>query len=205
MRLILVRHGETECNRQRLVQGCGVDVDLNETGRLQAERLGQALHKNKLDAVYASSMRRAQATAQAIANWHSLNVVSEPDLREIDAGTLNRAPVKQMGDLLEDYFAHHNDARQFRMPGGESFGEMADRVWGAARRIVNRHPAGEVVVVGHHLVILFIICQALGLELRHFRRMKLGVAAVSILEFKDGRASLAQLNDTCHLDGLDVH
>ncbi len=203
MRLILARHGETECNRQKLVQGSGTDVELNHLGCRQAERLAMALEKVPITAVYASSMRRARATAEAVARPHSLKVVTDPDFREMDTGTLNGQPVKVMGDLLNNYFADgNNDASQFRMPGGESLGEIADRTWKATQRVVSLHPKGDVVVVSHHLVTLMIICRAMGLNLGYFRRMRMGVAAMSILEFKDGKAGLSLLNDTCHLDGL---
>ena len=203
MRLILVRHAETDWNKQRLVQGGGVDQELNDTGRRQAQRLGQAFRDQKLAAVYAGPLRRTRATAEAIAQRHALEVISEPDLREIDAGSFNGAPVQQLGDFLNVYFARNGDAGQFRMPGGESLAKLAARTWGATQRILTRHQDGEVVAVSHHLAILTIICQTLGLDLGYFRRLRLSVAAISILEFRDGKASLVQLNDTCHLDGLE--
>lgn len=203
MKLILVRHAETEWNKQRLVQGGGVDQELNDTGRRQAQRLGQALRNEKLTAVYAGPLSRTRVTAEAIAQHHALQVISEPDLREIDAGSFNGVPVQKLADFLNAYFAGNRDAGQFRMPGGESIAELAARTWGATQRIVSRHQDGEVVAVSHHLAILTIICQALGLDLVYFRRMRLDITARSILEFKDGKASLVQLNDTCHLDGLE--
>jgi probable phosphoglycerate mutase len=180
-----------------------VDTELNDTGRRQAQRLGQAFRYQKLAAVYAGPLRRTRATAEAIAQRHALEVISEPDLREIDAGSFNGAPVQQLGDFLNVYFARNGDAGQFRMPGGESLAELAARTWGATQRILTRHQDGEVVAVSHHLAILTIICQTLGLDLGYFRRLRLSVAAISILEFRDGKASLVQLNDTCHLDGLE--
>jgi broad specificity phosphatase PhoE len=202
VRLIMVRHAQTDWNKNRLVQGGGVDSELNNTGLEQAQRLGQALQNTKLTAVYAGPLRRTRATAAPIAQTHGLEVISEPDLIEMNAGDLNGAPIKKLGDLLNSYFSGNRDAGQFRMPGGESLAELAARTWNATQRIVKQHPDGEVVAVSHHLALLTIICQAMDLDLGYFRRMKLDLAAISILEFKDGKASLAQLNDTCHLNGL---
>jgi len=203
VKLILVRHAETDWNKQRLVQGGGVDQALNETGLRQAQSLGKALRVQKLTAIYAGPLSRTRATAEAIAQHHTLQIINEPDLREIDAGSFNGVPVQKLGYFLNDYFASNKDAGQFRMPGGESLAELAARTWGATQRILNRHQDGEVVAVSHHLAILTIICQALGLDLVYFRRLRMDIAAISILEFKDGKASLVQLNDTCHLDGLE--
>ena len=203
MRLIIVRHAQTDWNKNRLVQGGGVDSELNETGLKQAQRLGLALQSEMLVAVYAGPLRRTLATAASIAQKHNLEVISEPDLKEIDAGELNGAPIKELGNLLSSYFVANRDAGQFRMPGGESLAELAARTWSATQRILKQHPEGEVVAVSHHLALLTIICRALGLDLGYFRRMKLDIAAISILEFKDGKASLVQLNDTCHLNGLE--
>jgi len=180
-----------------------VDSELNETGLKQAQRLGLALQSEMLVAVYAGPLRRTLATAASIAQKHNLEVISEPDLKEIDAGELNGAPIKELGNLLSSYFVANRDAGQFRMPGGESLAELAARTWSSTQRILKQHPEGEVVAVSHHLALLTIICRALGLDLGYFRRMKLDIAAISILEFKDGKASLVQLNDTCHLNGLE--
>ncbi len=202
MRLIMVRHAQTDWNKNKLIQGGGVDSELNDTGLQQAQRVGQALQNTKLAAIYAGPLRRTRATAAPIAQIHGLEVISEPDLKEINAGDLNGAPVKQLADLLNSYFSGNSDAGQFRMPGGESLAELAARTWGATQRILKQHPEGEVVAVSHHLALLTIICRALGLDLGYFRRMKQDLAAISILEFKDGKVSLVQLNDTCHLNGL---
>jgi broad specificity phosphatase PhoE len=189
----MVRHAQTDWNKNRLVQGGGVDSELNNTGLEQAQRLGQALQNTQLVAVYAGPLSRTRATAAPIAQTHGLEVISEPDLIEMNAGDLNGAPIKKLGDLLNSYFSGNRDAGQFRMPGGESLAELATRTWGATQRIVKQHPDGEVVAVSHHLALLTIICQAMDLDLGYFRRMKLDLAAISILEFKDGKASLAQL------------
>ncbi len=203
MRLLLVRHAQTDMNLKRLVQGGGVDSELNGTGLKQAQRLAEALEHEKLTAIYAGPLRRTQATAAPIAQKHGLAVITDPDLKEINVGSLNGAPMKQFGDLLNSYFSGKNDSSQFRMPGGESLGELANRTWGATKRILQKHSEGEVVVVSHHLALLMVICKSMGLDLSYFRRMRLDLATISILEFKEGRASLAQLNDNCHLGGLE--
>ncbi len=67
MKLILIRHGETEWNKQRRIQGCRSDTRLSPKGLAEADRLAAALRKERIDAIYSSPMKRASETAQIIA------------------------------------------------------------------------------------------------------------------------------------------
>lgn len=67
MKLYIFRHGQTDGNVRNIVQGAGVDIELNETGRRQAERLTAELKGEGLDVIYASPMKRADETARIVA------------------------------------------------------------------------------------------------------------------------------------------
>lgn len=199
-RVILVRHGETYWNEAKLVQGGRRDIDLNPNGREQAERLGLALKQERLTAIYASPLKRALDTAQAIARHHSLMVETDPDLKEIDAGELDGVPHQVLRTKFDLFLAQwKRNPAVLRMPGGESLAELQDRAWGSIRRILDRHPGGSVAVVSHNFAITTIICKALDIELCHFRRLRPEVAGISVLVFGERGATLALFNDTCHL------
>lgn len=66
MKLYIFRHGQTDGNVRNIVQGAGVDIELNETGRRQAERLAAELKGEGLDVIYASPMKRADETAASL-------------------------------------------------------------------------------------------------------------------------------------------
>ena len=85
LRLILVRHGETEWNAQRRYQGHS-DVPLSALGRRQAARAAERLAALKIDAVYTSDLGRALETAEIIAEQRGLEVCAEPRLRELNFG-----------------------------------------------------------------------------------------------------------------------
>ncbi|MFC2059146.1 histidine phosphatase family protein [Chloroflexota bacterium] len=203
MRLILVRHGETDWNRQHRIQGLG-DLGLNEKGKKQAEALARALKNEKLSGIYASPLRRAQETARAIASFHQLEVVTFDGLKELDAGDLDGLTMDEMknrhGKFLGEWLA---DASEVRLPGGSSLAELQDQVWAAIEDIMDRHRGEDenekVAVVTHFFAILCIICRALGINLSDYRRLKVDVAAISALEVNSQRAVLTCLNDTCHL------
>ena len=140
--ILLVRHGETDWNLQRRVQGHS-DTPLNDTGRAQALALAETLDDVELDAVYASDLARAFETAQVIAQRHGLPVTSVPGLRERHFGTWEGLTDTE---IFERYPAVKSGA-----PWGdaETQDEMRERVLGALREIAAAHPDGRVLVVTH--------------------------------------------------------
>ena len=200
MRLILVRHGETNWNRERRIQGGFTDIELNEVGRKQAEKIALALKEEKLTAIYSSPLKRALKTAQAIAKFHGLKVETDPALREINSGKVDGLSLEEIKVKYAAFWKEWREGKDtLRFPEGESLEQLQERAWGAIQRIRERHPDGAVIVVCHVFTILATICRALELELGNFRRLEHNVAGISIIDFKEGKASLVLFNDTCHL------
>jgi broad specificity phosphatase PhoE len=186
-------------NRENRVLGQN-EVELNETGRKQAERLALAFKDEKVAAIYCSPLRRARETAEEIARFHELPVVADDALMEIDAGELDGLTFDEMreryGEFLEQWL---RDATAIAMPGGESMGQLQQRAWAGVERIVSAHPDETVIVVSHSFAIQSIICKALGMALSNFRRLRLNVGSLSILDFGKRGTRLVLFNDTCHL------
>ena len=86
MKLYIFRHGQTDGNVRNIVQGAGVDIELNETGRRQAERLAAELKGEGLDVIYASPMKRADETARIVAAAAGVPVIPMPGLEEVHFG-----------------------------------------------------------------------------------------------------------------------
>jgi broad specificity phosphatase PhoE len=139
--LLLVRHGETDWNRDGRVQGHS-DIPLNETGRRQAAALRDAMAPETIDAVYASDLERARETALAVASPLGLTVCELPELREKHFGSWEGLTREE----IRDRFPH---AIRGRWGDGESTDEMAERVLGGLRRIAARHDGRVVLVVSH--------------------------------------------------------
>jgi broad specificity phosphatase PhoE len=201
MRLILIRHGETESNRERLALG-REDVPLNERGRRQAAALAASLAGVPVAAVYSSPLCRAVETARPLAEARGLEVQVDEDLIEMAVGDLEglspREMLERYGDFLREWFS--TQAGSLRMPGGESLQDVQDRAWAAVERLRERHPEETVVVVTHNFTIHAILCRVLGLPLSSFRRLRHDLAAKAVLEVRDDRAIVISLNDTCHLE-----
>jgi broad specificity phosphatase PhoE len=202
VRLILVRHGETEWNRQNRIVG-HTEISLNEMGRKQAALLAQALSNEKPSAIYASPLQRTGETAAEISRVLGVQVKFDDALKEIAAGDIDGLTFEEVAENHGDFFQQWmRGDPSLRLPGGESFMDLRNRTWPLLQRIVADHTDGDVIIVSHTLAIMSIIAAALGMTATNFRRIRLNIASISILEFKDGKASLLLFNDTCHWKDL---
>ena len=197
-KIILVRHGETDWNLARRIQGGSSDVPLNVNGKQQAERIALRLQSEKVVAVYSSPLQRALHTAQAIASYHNLEVNIEPSLREIEVGEFEGMPVVQIGKYLDQILTGNREGNLPKMPGGESLAELQERGWSTIQRLVGKHPDEVVAVVCHYFIILAIICAVLDLPLSHIRRFRVSPGSISSIIFENGLTRLLLFNDVCH-------
>ena len=203
MRLLLIRHGETDHNAERLALGRR-DVPLNERGRLQARALAQALRaRHQIDAIYASPLQRALATAQPLADAIGLEVRVEAGLIEMDIGEVEGLALDEVRSRYPDFMRlwFSDQLADAVMPGGESLQQVQERTWAAVESIRERHGDGTVAAVTHNFVILTLLCRVLDIPLANFRRLRHDLAAVSVVELTPERQTVVALNDTCHLAG----
>ena len=205
MRLILVRHGETDSNKASLALGRD-DVELNETGRWQAQRLAEALQGQPVAAIYSSPLRRALDTARAIAERHHLTVQVDDGLIEMDIGEMEGLTFQEVRDRYPQFLQLWLGGRAAYepMPGGERLVDVQERAWQALERICGNWTQETVMAVTHNFVLLSILCRVLGLDLAEFRRLRHNVAAVSVLQVQDGRMTVLGMNDTCHLEAASA-
>ena len=145
--LLLVRHGETDWNRDLRFQG-HADRPLNETGREQARALAEVIARDQVDAIYTSDLARARETAELIAERAGIPFILEPQLREIDVGEWQGLTHPEIEERFPDGMRKWHE-RGHGWEEGETYDEVAGRVLAAIARIVAAHPDGRVVVVGH--------------------------------------------------------
>lgn len=145
--LLLVRHGETDWNRDRRFQG-HADPPLNDAGREQADALAAELAGERIELVYTSDLARARETAEIVAARLSADVVAMGDLREIDVGDWQGLTWPEIEERYpEGARAWHEHGQGWK--GGETYDELGKRVVAALRRIAADHPEKRVLVVGH--------------------------------------------------------
>ncbi len=205
MRLILIRHGETEWNVTLQYQG-HANVPLNERGREQAQRVAQRLRHLGVTALYASDIARAWETAQIIATATNLKPQAMPELREIDVGKWEGLTPEQLYRQFPNHMREYerDPARTVRL-GGESYAQLQARALVALQRIQETHQADEVVLaVSHGGTIRALLCHVIGLDLAHFGRMWLDNGSLTELRYGKHGWRLFRLNDAAHLEGMTV-
>jgi broad specificity phosphatase PhoE len=161
--IYLLRHGQTEHNASGRLMGHR-DIELNDTGRRQAATAASLLACRPVRVVYSSDLARAKDTAESVAAVFGLEVSTRAGLREIDVGNwegLTDAEIRENDPA--GFAAVGADPFGARRPGGESYREMAERVWRELHDIAALHPGQEVVVVSHGGPMRAVICQVLGL------------------------------------------
>jgi broad specificity phosphatase PhoE len=173
-RFVLVRHGETEYNRQGRWQGAGSDPPLNDRGREQARNLATALARVPFDALYSSDLDRALETAHILGASHGLVPRVLEGLREMSHGAWEGKTVEEILDTWPDeYQAFESDPRNVPRPRGDSYGDLAARVWPLLDRLADRHRGERVLVVTHGGPIRLVLSDLTGTPLTE--REKLGV------------------------------
>ena len=144
--IYLVRHGQTQWNLEKRLQGATDNV-LNETGRRQAAELAQRLAGVPFDHIYSSGLRRAQETATAIAG--ATPVTALPALNERSFGKFEGIFEDQRDAALFAEFGKRSTVLDDSLDGGESLQSQADRVMTAVRQITARHTTGSIAIVAH--------------------------------------------------------
>jgi 2,3-bisphosphoglycerate-dependent phosphoglycerate mutase len=200
--LILVRHGETDWNRELRFQG-HVDVGLNAIGLEQARRVALRLAAEQAHRVYVSDLLRARQTAHPVAQELRLDSISVPGLREQSFGVVDGMRVD---DIKQQHPQAWEDWLQFRedycMPGGETTREFHARVMDAVNRLAADHRDETLVVVTHGGVLDMIYRSARSLGLAGPRQSDIPNAGVSRVRVVQTRIEIVSWADTSHLADL---
>jgi len=203
-RVYLIRHGATLQSEEDRFTG-SADVELDDEGRRQAKLLGARLAAAKLEAVYCSDMKRAMATAEAVALPHGLAPTAVAQLREIDHGHWEGLLHSEVAEKYADeYEAWKADPLMSAPTGGETAWAVLSRAAPAFLKIVRDHPGGKIAVVSHKATNRLLIAFVLGMDLARYRdRLAQDPACMNVIEFvPPAEAKAIALNDTNHYQTL---
>lgn len=200
-RLCLVRHGETDWNVGKRIQG-HIDIPLSVTGHAQARAVGNALKDESFAAIYASDLTRARQTAEATARLAHIPVRLHPGFRERHYGIFQGLTHAECEARHPAAFASHRSRDpDFAPEGGESLIDFAARLAGAFDALCRRH-AGETVAVFTHGGVLDIAYRlATGRSLAAPRDFAIPNGGINWIEIVDGCWSLLCWAERAHLDG----
>lgn len=198
-RLCLVRHGETDWNAQKRIQG-QIDIPLNTAGRAQAQATAAGVADLRVDAVYSSDLGRALETAQPIAAALGLPLKQAAGLRERHYGRmqgLTSAEARERFPELHAVYAardpHHD------LEGGETLSGFAGRVAASLQALVAAHPGGSVLAVSHGGVLDVAYRLATGRDLTVPRDFSMPNAGLNWIEYREQRWHLVSWGEQHHL------
>jgi probable phosphoglycerate mutase len=198
-RLYLIRHAQSQGNTgEDMTTG---DPDLTEVGYEQAKRLGERMKAQKLDAIYASPMRRTQETAFAIADQLRLDVIPRHDLVEVVMGRadydIRTLPEEQQEEIARRVV---DEGTWDAFPGSEGSANARKRVQTAIDEIVSAHPGQRVAVVCHAGFIQTYV----SIVLEHPRDYIFYPfnASIASIRARGDRRVIWRLNDVAHLAGM---
>jgi 2,3-bisphosphoglycerate-dependent phosphoglycerate mutase len=199
-RIVAIRHGETDWNRATRIQG-PLDIGLNDTGRWQAERVAQALSDEALDAIYASDLSRAHATAQALAQHTGAPLRTDAGLRERGFGVFEGLTFAEIEQSFPDQARRwrQRDAA-FGPEGGETLSVFFDRVVSAVAALAARHRGQHIAVVTHGGVLDALYRAGSRVALDAPRSWQLGNASINRLLHGEHGFSLVGWGDSFHLE-----
>ncbi len=198
MNIFIVRHGETEWNKEEIFRGTK-DIPLNEIGREQAERAGHYFIDKGIESIFASPLLRARETAEAIGRSTKKPVQTVDGLTDMHFGEWEGRTVKDVELLYPEAIAIWKERPQrLRVSGGETLSQVRRRAVGALGRLLPG--AGEnMVIVTHRVLCKVLLLHFLKTPNQHFWEVKFDPAGITLVTLRDGKSVVSFVNDTCHL------
>ncbi|MBI2359704.1 MAG: histidine phosphatase family protein [Deltaproteobacteria bacterium] len=190
--LFLLRHGETTWNKNGRVMG-RLEVPLNRRGIVQAKHIAKILSRVKIDAVYASPLKRALQTAKIVTRSIKAPLNIEPQLTEVGFG---RWEGRNFDQLARDktYNRFIESPMTAKLPGGETMRGVQRRGLEALRRAIRKHPQGRLLFVTHGDVIRAILCHYLRLSLGEFRHLRIDNGSLTAVDLNGPWAECTFIN-----------
>ncbi len=202
MRLLLIRHGESNWNKRNIVQGIK-NPHLSKQGRKQSERIAYHLRNHSFEKFYTSPLLRAFQTTKIISAYHpKVPICSVNDLVEIRLGEWEGKSLKTVSRQYNQLFSTWYEVpTEVRIPGGEDVLTFKERVVKTFDNVIlNNNHKGDVCVVAHGGVISIYLTHLLEMNIDLVWRISLKNTALTIVEYNGKWINLTLFNDTCHLE-----
>ncbi|MEM7725703.1 MAG: histidine phosphatase family protein [Cyanobacteria bacterium P01_A01_bin.45] len=213
VRILLVRHGETEWNRQKKFQG-EIDVSLNEDGKIQSQKIADFLKQVSINFAVSSSLQRSVETAQIVLQYHPhIQMRSQDSLQEINhglwQGKTEREVEEEFPEIIE-LWRHH--PQEVQMPNGENLEDVWKRVTLVWQNLIENGSSSDDnleeknltgLIVAHGAINQVLICHILGLSLESFWNFRQSNGSISVIDYPFGIKGLPVLqgmNITSHLN-----
>lgn len=177
------------------------DPPLDELGQRQAKAVAERLKTATLTAIYSSPLRRARATAEAIAHHHRLTVQYDDRLKERHLGEWTGLTGDEANEQSPELWA--NSAWRLQgPPGGESFPQLIERVAATLEEVVATHPNDRVAIVTHGGTLSAVWLHLLGLTATSPLHFHSGNTSLARVRIEQGHVHVLGMGDDRHLDGI---
>jgi broad specificity phosphatase PhoE len=195
MKIILVRHGETESNKTKVIQG-HLHGALSDLGKEQAKLVGEKLKDENLGAIYSSDLKRTMDTAKEIHKFHDVDLIPDKTLRERSFGCLEGKPSSDYKEIISEL---SDGWINFKPEGGESKREVHARVSGAFDRIAEKNDK-DIVLVSHGGALFCLMHHLCDEPLKKDSEYWHSNTGVTYLEKDGDKWKIVKFNDTEHLE-----
>lgn len=201
LKLYVVRHGETEWNREEVFRG-RKDIPLNGTGRLQAQKTGEYLKRFRIQAIYTSPLQRARETASFISESTGAPVIVAEEFNDMDFGIWEGL---SLGEVMTNFPGEFEKWRKtphlWRVERSESLKVVRRRVSMGLNRILSeKEGMEEIAIVTHRVICKILSLVMLKIPNRYFWSIKVDPASISIFEYSEGDFVATLINQTSHLE-----
>jgi glucosyl-3-phosphoglycerate phosphatase len=198
-RLLIVRHGETDWNREGRWQG-HAGPGLNELGRRQAAAIATRLVHESPQVLVSSDLARATETAAAIGEVTGLAARLEPRFREVDVGEWSSLTRAEVAERYPSEFRQWEQGTNRGYPGGETFEQLQARCLAALDDLFEQDGGRTIALVAHGGSIRALIGSVLGLDAARRRLLATGRnCSLSVIESRHSDRRVVAVNDDGHL------
>ncbi|MBM3199335.1 histidine phosphatase family protein [Candidatus Woesearchaeota archaeon] len=197
MKLLLVRHGQTEQNKRKVWQG-HTQGALSSEGKLQAKKLARRLSKEKIDVAYCSDLHRAKNTLKPLLDKKYIPTYYVEELRERNLGVLEGLTT----DNIMKYTSQKNSGfTTTDFETGETHQEVKKRVLSVYEQLTKDYKGETVLIVTHGGVIAHILMHLFNHpeDAETFRKLVPNNASITSIQVEDGKAEMLKFSDTEHL------
>lgn len=202
MLIYFIRHGETDFNKKRIIQGSGVDSSLNATGRAQARAFYEKYKDVPFDKVITSDLKRTSETVKPFTDA-GLEQEKDADINEMNWGVHEGQPGSEAMKVLYQNMIAAWGADDFdhRLEAGESARELADRIQRFLDSLKSR-TENTLLVCSHGRAMRCIVALMKEQHLREMENVSHANTGLYLAELKDGKFTVIKENDTEHLQSL---
>jgi broad specificity phosphatase PhoE len=200
LKLFITRHGETEWNVQKRMQGWK-NSNLTERGVANAKALGESLKEIEFNRVYCSPLDRTRHTTELILNGRDIEVVYDENLREIHLGEVEGLNQQEANAIYPDFNIHFwEKPHLYKAKSGEDFYQVRERVINTLNRIITENPSGNVLIVTHGVILKTIHSYFKNLSMeRLWDPPFIYDTSLTIVEIENGKYNIVVEGDISHI------